>query len=284
MIHALVGCALLLAAPVVDPNIYGLATFEDRIYAATLDEGLLRREGAAWKRIVPPLSDPRPRWMMPLVGDLWVQNAGGKLDRITSGGFIRLDQGPPQGRREVHCLATDGRVLLAGQWGGWSEFDGKRWHRFLDIPALQGFIVTAMAADERHVYLGTQGAGLGAYDRLKGTFRWIDRGLRLQDDWITCLALHDGDLFVGTFVGGLSQIHGSEVNHFSQTGGRQITCLVSHEGSLYVGTRFGLLKLAGEDLRSVPTTHPNVQALLGLENGLWVGTSKGASVIKLSGS
>lgn len=280
MIHALVGCALILSTPVAAPNIYGLAAFRGRTYAATLDDGMLCRIDADWRQFAPPLSDPRPRAMVPFRGDLWVQNAAGTIDRVLPGGSVRLDQGLLLGRRDVHCLSTDGRVLLAGQWGGWSEFDGKSWRRFLDLPALQGYIVTALAANDRRIYIGTQGAGLGAYDRLNGTFKWLDRGLRLQDDWITCLALRDDDLFVGTFVGGLSLVRENGIAHFSETGRRQITCLLPEAGALWVGTRFGLLKIEGEAVQTIPTANGNIQALLRHDDGLWIGTSQGAFPVK----
>lgn len=239
-------------------NIQGLALVKGHLLAMTLDQGIAAYDGVHWEKL--DVGDPRPRQVVTFKGSTYTRCANGSL---WSDDAQKLPAG-------VFALEATVDRLFAGQWGGWSEFDGRIWTA-RHPEELSGIIVTALSAHEGQLFIGTQGSGLGVYEG--GVFRWIDRGLDLGDDWITTLC-HDGaGLWIGTFVGGLSKFEKGNIEHFRETNGKQITALASKGGVVWIGTRFGLLQLReGRIVSSRVASRSEVQALLFSGPYLWIGT------------
>jgi ligand-binding sensor domain-containing protein len=213
-------------------------------------------------------------------GALYLRHGGGQVDRLVRGRWFRnVFRSLP--RKQVSALSADGNQLYAGQWGGWSEFDGQTWSHYLKIPELQGLVVTCLLPDGGTLWAGTQGGGLVAFDRRTRTARRFDERHGLTDDWITALARSGDRLYAGTFTGGLLIRDGDHWRKVPEVRGATITALApAGDYGLYVATRSGGYRLtsAGKAERleaSAPYLDPELQALYPVPGGLWVGARTG---------
>ncbi len=223
-------------------NVQALQAFEGRIYAGTLEDGLLALGPRGWE-IVKGFASKAPRQMLTFQGKLYVRDGNGVLNRFDGANWTLGLQGALP-RKQANALATDGETLFVAQWGGWSELQGQAWRHRFDVAELQGLQVTTLAASGNALWVGTQGAGLLWIDRASRKVRTYDVRHGLGDDWVTALHQRDGDLYVGTFASGLSRIDArGELHAVAGTGRSSIKDLSSSVGTLWVATTEGLLAL-----------------------------------------
>jgi ligand-binding sensor domain-containing protein len=264
-----------------DHNCQALAGYGGSLFVASLEDGLSVRTGKAWSHVAAPVvSSDAPRQMAELNGALYLRHGGGQVDCLERGRWTR-DVFHTLPRKQVSALSTDGFRLYAGQWGGWSEFDGKTWTHFLKLPELQGLVVTALCPDGDTLWAGTQGGGLVAYDRRSRTARRYDERHGLTDDWVTTLARSGNRLYAGTFTGGLLTLERNRWRKIPEVRGATVTALApAGEGGLYVATRSGgyRVPLSGKaELleETAPYLDPELQALYPVPGGVWVGARTG---------
>lgn len=91
---------------------------------------------------------------------------------------------------------------------------------------------------------------------------------------VAAVAVHDGELFAGTFGGGLRRVHGGRVGGVPDA----VTALAETDQGLLCGTEDGLYRLSGRALErldppSLPD--PNVSALAHDGERLWIGSFDG---------
>jgi ligand-binding sensor domain-containing protein len=258
-----------------DHNCQSIAAYHGDLYLTTLEEGLMVLGHSGWQREMPTkISSVAPRQMVEFQGALYMRHGNGVVDRLNDSGWAGQVFTLP--RREASALATDGQRLYVGQWGGWSEWDGKLWTHHLNRPALQGLSVTCLLPDGDTLWIGTQSRGLAEADRKSEHVRWHDERHSLPDDWITSLARVGGTVYAGTFVGGLAWRYGGQWATAPELRGQNVTALAtSTNGSLFIATRTGTWRKATNGLLqklSVPYLDSEAQALCPVDGGLWVGT------------
>ncbi len=259
-----------------DHNTQALALYQGSLYVSTLEDGVAVRAPRGWETVVAMSSDA-PRQQVLFAGKLYVRHGNGKVDVYDGIAWKRDVFKGLLPRKEASGLAADGGRLYVAQWGGWSEFDGTAWTHHLTERDLQGIPVIALYPDGEALWIGTQRRGLGEWDRKAQTLRWHDERGGLPDDWIRCLAMHDGHCYAGTFVGGLARRDGDRWTTVPGLPPGEITALASYGGALLIGTRAGLYTLrtgAARRLHS-PILPAEIQALCPAEDGVWVGTRTG---------
>lgn len=255
-------------------NCQAACAYKGKLYISTLEDGLVVRHSETWTSVQQPkLSSNAPRQMVEFDGKLYVRHGNGKIDCFDVSEWQRdVFQNLP--RKQASCIAADSDRIYIGQWGGWSEFDGKEWKHHLQIPELQGLQTTVILPEKDVVWVGTQGRGLAEIRQDKVT--WNDERNGLPDDWIKFLIRIDSTLYAGTFVGGLARLEGSGWKAYPELKDTEVTGLVSNNGELIVAARTGVYRLKSDKLEPLlekdqPLTL-EAQTLCVMSDELWVGT------------
>ena len=265
-----------------DHNAEALASYHGSLFVSTLEQGLAVRSPHGWKPVnAPTLSGSAPRQMAVFRDKLYVRQGSGAVDCF-DGTYWTPNVFPHLPRRQASALAADGGRLYVAQWGGWSEWDGRRWVHHLNLPELQGLPITALCPDGATLWVGTQGRGLAQISRADNTVRWHDERDGLPDDWVTCLARSGGRVLAGTFVGGLARWDGARWTTFPELAGQNVTALEPDGAAgAFVATRRGVWRLPAENgpLQSLtnafPWLDPEAQSLCIVPGGLWIGARTG---------
>ena len=269
-----------------DHNAQALINYRGVLLMSTLEDGLAARTGDGWKHFtddVTPnlsLSSNAPRQMVEFKGNLYARHGGGKIDRFDGAVWTRAVF-PFLPRKKALALAADNQRLCVAQWGGWSEWDGKVWKHYLNLPQLQGLPIVTVYPNGSTLWLGTQSRGVGEFDYTTNKLRWHDERHGLPDDWITCLAHTGSTLYAGTFVGGLTWWDGRKWTTAPQLKGENVTALEPDgAGGLFIATRNGVwhrspqavLQRLNDDVKFLDT---EAQALCKVPEGLWIGARTG---------
>jgi len=268
--------------PFDDPynhNVQMFAAYQNRLYVSTLEDGLVIHTQRGWKRATPPLlSSVAPRQLVTFQGTLYVRHGNGKVDRLDAGGAWTRDVCAHLPRKETTMIASDSHRLYAGQWGGWSEFDGRQWVHHFEQKILQKCPMTALYPQGDTLWIGTQNHGLAEYRHATGELRWHDERAGLRDDWITTIAGDGKTLTIGTFVGGMMRWDSKRWMPPVLVGENVTAFAPDASGGEWVATRAGLWhRTAKGELKSahIPYLDSEIQALLAVKGGLWVGARTG---------
>lgn len=264
-----------------DHNIQCIAVYQGNILSSTLEDGLVVRTLKQWRHILPPeISSNAPRQMVEFGRSLYLRHGNGKVDRL-DGNKWALNICASLPRKQASCISADQAHIYIGQWGGWSEFDGKAWEHHLQIPELQGFQITAILPEHDRIWVGTQGRGLAEINRQASEVKWHDERNGLPDDWVKCLTKVGDLIYAGTFVGGLAYLGESGWVAYPELANQEITALLScGQGRLAAATRSELYSIykPGE-VKSLSQEYKfpltEIQALCMFNNELWVGTRTG---------
>jgi ligand-binding sensor domain-containing protein len=272
-------------------DITALASDGDRLWVGTFDQGVAFVDARGWTRVESDQLDAR-------VNAIAIQPRAKQSSRIwiaTANGLSMLDADDPSrvtrlGRRDglpgrgVLSLAVlaDGRVLAGTSYGA-VIIDGDRPER-LGPKGTDHEAVWAVAQDrDGALWLGTT---TGVYRGRETDEAWQRYSLatgELADDWVTALATRDGDVYAGTYKGGITRFalagdavtasrkgdgwvnpngltfdgdhllaatmdglatfEGAKQTIASGLPGRDTTAAVRVGATLYVGTRRGLTEL-----------------------------------------
>jgi len=269
-----------------DHNCQAISSYAGKLHFSTLDRGLATYSADGWEAVhAPEISGDTPRQMAEFGGSLYVRISTGPVDRFDGKSWAG-NVFPDLPRKQCSTLASDKRALYVGQWGGWSEFDGKKWIHHLNTPELRGSQVTAILPDGDTLWIGTQGAGIARFDRPTGGITLYNELSGLPDDTIKCLARGADTLYAGAFSQGLcfltlpSPRAPSPCPQSESLGAVQVTDLaLDPSGGLYIGARTSLWRLDSEKRMKLVMAGIEVQALRVIGNELWVGTRTG--VLKL---
>ncbi|WP_306599252.1 hypothetical protein [Geothrix sp. 21YS21S-2] len=228
----------------------------------------------------------------------WGVNAllpvGGALQVASLRGSARFDgrtlKGAGEGGAAFSLAATrDGVAVGCGQ--GVLMPGSRMLSAFHGLPGNQAL---ALASGEA-LFVGTP-SGLGAVAGNRVLWRVTAGEGRLPHPWITALALHRGDLFLGTYGGGVARRTApadqpravGAFQAFPETSALKVNtgCLVEAGGRLYLGTDGrGLWRLSADGARFEPIRarlpSPRVTALLEGPGVLYVGTDEGLARIPL---
>ncbi len=263
-------------------NIQSLQWFRGALWAGTLEDGLVVHDASGWKHIGKgDLSSNAPRQMVVFRGKLYVRHSDEVVDQF-DGTTWKRNVFPLLPRKQIISIAADGERLYLGQWGGWSEWDGRTFSHHLRLPELQIVPLLHILPDGKNLWLGTENRGLFRWNRRAHALERFDERDGLPQDWMSALAQSDGVLVAGTFGAGLAwraknQTAWHTVPPLSATG---ISALASDdEGRTWIGTRSGVWC---RDARGAITARNlgdkrEVQVLLWTPDGLWIGARDGLS-------
>ena len=263
-----------------DHNAQAMATFRGALFVSTLEDGLSVRAGDGWQHVEAEMSSNAPRQLVEFGGALWVRHGGGAVDKCDGQAWTQ-NAFPVLPRKKVFALGGDDRRLYLGQWGGWSEWDGKTFTHHLNVPELQGLPPMALLPDGDRLWFATQSRGIAEVERATNKIRWHDERLGLPDDWITCLLKNGDEIFAGTFVGGLARWNGAKWEALPELAGENVTALENDgQGGIFIATRHGVWQRATDGKLSLlrehaPWLESEAQSLLKVPEGLWIGTRTG---------
>jgi ligand-binding sensor domain-containing protein len=267
-------------------NCQAIAGFRGEVFMSTLEDGLVVYGGlAGWRRYASPdISSNAPRQLAEFDGKLYVRHGSGKVDRF-DGSRWELDVCRSLPRKQTSMIYSDGKRLYAGQWGGWSEFDGRAWSHFLRCPDLQGAQVTSILPEEDKMWVGTQGHGLAEVSRRSLAVKWHDERLGMPDDWIKCTGRLGTETFAGTFVGGLARMCDGKWQVVKEVGPGEVTALTTDTDTLYISTRTGIFRRepSGATTQVFSEAGGEVQALCIIGSEFWIGTRTGIYVAPRDG-
>jgi len=265
-----------MPAAIPATDIYGITAFRGVLWAATFDQGLLYREGNAWQQVDSEsgLSSDSPRDLVVFRNRLYVRYSTGEVDCFDGRAWRPAFDKVSLPRQGVYAMATDSRQLYLGQWAGWAATDGKRWEHHFKEPALQGQVITAIAAGKDTLWLGTQKAGLFAWR--DGRLTQYHESHGLTDDWITSIGIRGDRVLVGTYTGGLLQCDGKRFAQSMDTGGFAVRDIAFIEGGkALVATPLGVYREEGAGWRALEPRACGgleTQTLYPTNKGVWIGS------------
>jgi ligand-binding sensor domain-containing protein len=295
-------------------DISALATDGDRLYVGTFDQGLAIREHGAWRAVDDPALDRR-------INAILVEPRAGASARVwigTAEGVVVLDGGQARriGKRDglpgrnVLALArlADGRIV-AGTSQGAAFVDGAAPERVgpRSIDAAGGGApgpgrdvgnVWAIAeAPAGTLWLGTttglyRGAEAAwtskddADDPDAASTAWTRFSVAsgaLADDWVTALSVRGGDVYAGTYHGGVAKLDAS-TGAAAQLGGGWINPAgLAWDGDrLTASTMDGLETLAGATWSTIAGLpgKDTTAMLVGGDGTRWVATRRGLAALR----
>ncbi len=228
-------------------------------------------------------------------------NAGGTLHVASLRGVARLEGGKlkavePLDAGAAFSLAStrDGVAMGFGQ--GVLLPGSRLLSAFHGLPGNQALALVQGPGDSGLLFVGTP-SGLGAISGGRVAWRTTAGDGKLPHPWVTALAFHGEDLYVGTFGGGVARritsrsgSTGSGVfEAFPETAELKVNtgCLVEAAGRLYLGTDGrGLWRLSRDGSRFTPMKIPlpsmHITAILPGKDALYIGTDEGLARLPLS--
>jgi hypothetical protein len=259
-------------------SVYSLATFRGKVVAGTFENGVSWFDGKHWSRSV---SRDHPREMVVFRDRLYVRQSAGKVDRFDGKRWTK-DVFPWLPRGAATCLGVGDGRLLVGQFGGWSEFDGSKWTHFLRLGELESYVVTALAAQNGKVWVGTQECGVFVFDSTEHKGTLVDQRQGLGDDWIRRILPDPGGSVLGLFRTGAYIQHGDRFDRLTPNVAGEATGFARRPstGQLFVGSREGLWRIDSDCARRIAVGGVEaieVQCLMAVPNGLWIGMPNGAA-------
>jgi ligand-binding sensor domain-containing protein len=273
-------------------HITALGSLGGRLIVGLFDGGLVAGSPQADSLVfsaVPGSATWGVNALMPSGGVLYVASLRGTAR--FDGNRIEAMSSAGTGGSYALASASEGVVIGTGQ--GVLLADGRFLSAFHGLPGNQAL---ALATKGEDLFVGTP-SGLGAVRNAKVSWRVETGDGRLPHPWITALAFHRNELFVGTYGGGvtrrttLTQQESAMgvFNAFPETQGLKVNtgCLVIAGGRLFLGTEGkGLHVLNSDGSRFIhldlPLPSPRVTALFGEGDWLYVGTDEGLTRLSLS--
>ncbi|MDB4998326.1 MAG: hypothetical protein JWM74_5758, partial [Myxococcaceae bacterium] len=266
----------------------------EKLWVGTFDRGLATLESGTWKTIASPVLDAKINAIaLESIGGrtiAWVATARG-LTRIDGDAITRLTAADGLPSSEVHAvapLAAGGVIVGTGQGAAIV-----RAGHVTPIGDKQGLKVRAVwAVAEMPSGLLLVGASNGLYaghaSNAAAWRRWSVASNELADDWVTALAVHGPDVFVGTYSQGVTRIHGIESAHTTSDhlGGGYVNLggLALLDGTLTAATMSGLLvrpaDRAGE-FRGIANATPGRDVTAVVPG--WVATRRGLAKVAFAG-
>jgi hypothetical protein len=261
-------------------NVQSMGQLGESVFAGTLDEGLwVRDDKGAWSELK-GLPSRCPRTMVRFEDHLIVRFSDGSLIELSKDlSWKSIDSNLP--RRQAMSITTSGSKLFVAQPGGFSVFDGKEWTHHFGIKLLTNAAVSALAASDQELWIGVQGLGIVVVDLTTNEARLVDERSGLTDDWVTQISLSSEGVSIGTFVGGALIESDQAFTALPETANGCVTS-ISENGGL-IGTRTGLFsRKDGVVQRIVSKGLPEeIQCLMPVKDGVWVGTRTGVKWLKL---
>jgi len=202
------------------------------------------------------------------------------------------------------ALDRDGYLWIATR-DGLARFDGVGYTVYRHIPgdpaSLPGnFVQTVFVDSGNRVWVGIEGKGLCVLGPERRGFRQISQATHplLQSDDVWAIAeTRDGQLWFGTFGGGLYRFDGAgRLSRYLPDPARSdalpaenvLALAVDAHGALWVGTTSGLARWTGSGFEPAPAAALSGEVVFSLspepEGALWIGTNHGLDLRRADGS
>jgi len=257
-------------------DIYAVCSYRAAIWASTFDKGLLYWSGGHWRQVMMTdgLSSDSPRDLVVFHDMLYVRHTTGEVDRFDGKAWRPAFTKRELPRPGIYAMATNGNRLYLGGWAGWAATDGHFWEYHFSEQQLRGLAVTAIAAGDGTVWVGTQKQGILAWRGVQVTPYNERQGL--TDDWITRIVVMHHRVLVGTYTGGLLEWTPSGFHLLFNPQGFAIRdlCQLPGVGAL-AATPLGIFVEDGNDWRLIdPARYGGMetQTLYPVPGGMWVGS------------
>ena len=266
----------------------------EKLWVGTFDRGLATFESGTWKSIASPMLDTKINAIALETNGgrtiAWVATARG-LTRIDGDAITRFTAADGLPSSEIHAVAplAGGGVIVGTGQGAAIVRAG----HVTPIGDKQGLKVRAVwAVAEMPSGLLLVGASNGLYaghaSNASAWRRWSVASNELADDWITALAVHGPDVFVGTYSQGVTRIHAIESAHptSDHLGGGYVNFggLAIVDGTLTAATMSGLLVRSADhagEFRVIANATPG-RDVTGVVPG-WVASRRGLAKLALAG-
>lgn len=285
--------------PAAAAHVTALTLAGERVVAGVFDGGLIERRASA-AMPAPAESDAEP-WRAIPGARAWGVNAllasGGATYVASLRGAARLvgdELTALEGPGAAFSLAATDEGVAIGYGQGVLLPGGRLFSAFHGLPGNQAL---ALATAESTLFVGTP-SGLGALRDRKVLWRMATGDEKLPHPWVTALLVHQGQLYVGTYGGGVARGAVADLASAASsaavpplerfleserwkvnTGG-----LAAWNGRCYVATDGdGLFRLSrdGSRLEPVRAALPSrrVTALTPTPQALYIGTDQGIAVL-----
>jgi ligand-binding sensor domain-containing protein len=271
-------------------DISALALDRDQLYVGTFDGGLSIYSGKSWRRVdgvdqridalaLQPGADAQST-------TLWVGTARG-LYRSRGDELKRFGEADGLRRAHVHALAPlrDGGLLVGTARGAAIV----RGDRVETIDVKSGLPVASVWAVAEHhdgtLWIGTT-RGLYHWSRTRRRYRRFSVASgHLKEDWVTALALHRGQVYVGSYNAGVTRLArgaaGSWRSEHLGGGWVNFAGLTVERDTLFAASMSGLerLDLSKEGARFAPVRlrlpGRDVTGIAVARTGRWIATRRG---------
>lgn len=261
-------------------NVQFLQQFRGALWASTLEDGIVIRDASGWKHLGKGvLSSNAPRQIVVFRGKLYVRHSNEIVDQF-DGTTWKRNVFPILPRKRIISLAADEKRLYLGQWGGWSEWDGKTFVHHLRLPELQIVPLQHIVSDGDGLWLGTENRGLFRWKRTARRLEHFDERNGLPDQWISSIGRSGDTVYAGTFNSGLAWRSDGEKSWDTspELQRRGVTAIVADEaGRMWIGTRYGLFCRDEKGIMcacraNLTPQEQEIQSLLWTPHGLWIGS------------
>jgi len=260
-------------------HVYSLACAGRNVYVGTMANGIWRYEAGPrrWVNMNlyhraehAPVRRADVYDMLLSDKELWFGTNLGLCRAALGGDDYRTVEGLAAA---VAAIARRGETIFCGtKQKGLLAYD-TRTAAWTDLSARQGLprkAVTALACDDRHLWVGTE-AGLVLIDRLAAKPVRLPGALHATP--VTALLLTDGAVLVGTSAGLLRYRPGWAAPRATGLATQDVHSLAHSPAGVLVGTRTGLALLSGAAARFDKRLDGQlVSALAADKSHLWIGT------------
>jgi ligand-binding sensor domain-containing protein len=204
--------------------------------------------------------------------------------------FRQLGAGDGWPKNWTSAAGSSQGQLWAGTQNAFYLRTPEGWQIRAPKPQLQEKLILDLEVDGSVRWLATHRQGLLRWDTEGDDWNQYSLGSGLDDTWVTCLARFRGEIWAGTFSGGLARLPVGErdprawrrIRHDDPKGllpSDGIQCLLETPHGLWIGTFEGLVWTDGEYWKTfgLETGLPskNILSLTTGDGRLWVGTDSG---------
>jgi ligand-binding sensor domain-containing protein/serine phosphatase RsbU (regulator of sigma subunit) len=191
------------------------------------------------------------------LGNLWFGTSAG-LTKYDGQYFTQFKNIEGLSNTTVYSILQDklGCIWIGTDGGGAFKFDGKSFKNYTKKQGLSSNSVRIIFEDSfRNIWFGTYGGGLTKYNGTSFTHFTEKQGM--PDNFVrSIIEDKSGNLwFGGLGFNGLTRYDGKSFYSFTENEGlsNNVVCSILQDksGNIWVGTRFGLSKLASENIAKI---------------------------------